>query len=69
MICWSALVVTDDMARPLTGAVKARFPCTYLLRGQCSLGMGSCSTISILLHRLTDLLTLSLGLSVGGRDQ
>ena len=65
----SALVATDDMARPLTGAVKACLPCAYVLRGQGSLGMGPGSTISILCHRLTDLLTLSVGLSVGGCDE
>ena len=30
-ICLSALVVTDDMARALTGAVKACLPCAYIL--------------------------------------
>jgi hypothetical protein len=43
-------------------------PLRVLLRGQGSLSVGPCSTISILLHRVTDLLTLSLGLSVDGCD-
>ena len=63
------MVVTDDTATPLTGAVKACLPCADLLRGIGSLRVGPCSTISILCHRLTDLLTLSLGLSVGGCDE
>ena len=62
------MAVTDDMARPLTGAVKACLAGAYLLRGQGSLGVGPCSAISILCHRLTDLVTLSLSLSVGGCD-
>ena len=63
------MVVTDDMARPPRGAVKACLACAYILRGHGSLGMGPCSTISILRHRLTDLVTLSLGLSVSGCDE
>ena len=62
------MVVTDGTAGPLTAAVKACLPGADLLRGIGSLGMGPCSTISILCHRLPDLLTLSLGLSVGGCD-
>ena len=63
------MVVTSDVARPPSGAVKACLARAYILRRHGSLGMSPCSTISILLHRLTDLLTLSLGLSVGGRDE
>ena len=61
----AALVVTDDVSRPLTGAVEACLSCTHLLWGHGLLGMGPCSTVSVLCHRLTDLLTLSLGLGIG----
>jgi hypothetical protein len=61
-ICLSAL--TDS----LTGAVKASLARAYVLGGHGSFGMGPCGTIAILCHRLTDLLTLRLGLSVGGCD-
>jgi len=61
----ATLVVTDDVSRPLTGVVKACLPCTHLLWGHGLLGMGPCSTVSVLCHRLTDLVTLSLGLGIG----
>jgi hypothetical protein len=64
-ICMSALVVTGDVSGALTGVMKACLPGSYLLRRHGLLGMGPCSTISVLCHRLTDLLTLSLGLGLG----
>jgi hypothetical protein len=65
MSCMSVLVVTGDVSGPLTRAVKACFPGTYLLRGHGLLGMGPCSTISVLCHGLTDLITLRFGLGKG----
>ena len=61
--------MTHNMARPLTGPVETGLPGADVLRGHGLLGMGPCSTITILCHRLTDLVTLSLGLGVGRCDE
>ena len=69
MIYRPGSVMTDGTAGPLMRTMKACLSCADILRGHRLLGMSSCGTISILLHCLTDLLTLGLGLSVGGRDK
>jgi hypothetical protein len=64
----ASTICLPALTHALPGAVKASLARAYVFGGHGSFGMSPCSTIAILCHRLTDLLTLRLGLSVGGCD-